>query len=58
MRTRICVLECIGRGSHNNRLLWSGQSKGEITLAVSQIEAEEIMSRIVPAQLIKIMVFL
>ena len=37
----LCVLECIGRGSYNNRLVWFGQSKCESTLAVSQFEKVE-----------------
>ena len=53
----LCVQEYIGRGSRNNRFLWFGQSKGEITSAVSQFEVEAIVSRYATAQLIK-MVFL
>ena len=36
----LCVLWCIVRWSHNIQLLWFGQSKVEITLALSQIELE------------------
>ena len=35
-----CVLEYIGRWSHNNQLLSFGKSKGEITLAISQFEVQ------------------
>ena len=49
----LCVLEYIGRGSHNNRLLCLGSSKFELTLAVSHFEIGAIASRIVSALPIK-----
>ena len=49
----LCVLEWIGRGSHNNRLLWFGPVKGEITLVVRQFEVEVVVSQYATAQLIK-----
>ena len=35
--TRLCVLRYIGRGSHNNLLLWIGQLKDDITLTESVV---------------------